>query len=104
MIKSLPSTWDESIVLPPSEIGKTAAFARRHGDTWFLAILNGTEPQSLAIPLSFLADGDYRTSLVRDGKTGPTSLDVDEGSATGEDTMTIELAAGGGFVARFDPK
>ncbi len=79
MIKSLPSTWDESIVLPPSEIGKTAAFARRHGDTWFLAILNGTEPQSLAVPLTFLADGDYRSSLVCDGKTGPTSLDVERG-------------------------
>ena len=26
------------------------------------------------------------------------------GQHTAEDTMTIELAAGGGFIARFDPK
>src|SRR5213075_761811 len=38
MIKSIPSTWDETIVLPPSEIGELAIFARRHGTTWFLAV------------------------------------------------------------------
>ena len=41
MIKSLPSVWDETIVLPASEIGELAAFARRHGTTWFVAVLNG---------------------------------------------------------------
>jgi hypothetical protein len=30
-IKSIPSTWDETHVLPFSEIGEVAAFARRHG-------------------------------------------------------------------------
>ena len=29
MIKSIPSVWDETIVLPPSEIGEIAVFARR---------------------------------------------------------------------------
>ena len=28
MIKSIPSVWDETIVLPPSEIGEIAVFAR----------------------------------------------------------------------------
>jgi len=40
LIKSLPSDWDETIVLPPSEIGEVAAFARRSGEAWFIAILN----------------------------------------------------------------
>src|SRR5262249_47035120 len=37
MIKSIPSFWDETVVLPPSEIGEVAVFARRRGETWFLA-------------------------------------------------------------------
>ena len=41
LIKSIPSIWDETIALPVSEIGEIAAFARRTGDTWFLAIMNG---------------------------------------------------------------
>jgi alpha-glucosidase len=32
MIKSIPSVWDETIVLPGSEIGEVAALARRKGD------------------------------------------------------------------------
>ena len=38
MIKSIPPTWDETIVLPPSAIGEVAVMARRKGDTWFLAV------------------------------------------------------------------
>src|SRR5262245_29626880 len=41
MIKSIPVTWDETIALPGCEIGEVAAFARRRGDVWFLAVLNG---------------------------------------------------------------
>ncbi|OGC02308.1 glycoside hydrolase, partial [candidate division KSB1 bacterium RBG_16_48_16] len=41
LIKEIPSVWDETVVLPASEIGEVAAFARRRGDKWFLAVLNG---------------------------------------------------------------
>ena len=30
VMKAIPSTWDETVVLPGSEIGKCAAFARRN--------------------------------------------------------------------------
>src|SRR6185436_10045375 len=41
MIKSIPAVWDETNVLPGSEIGEVAIFARRTGTTWFLAVMNG---------------------------------------------------------------
>ena len=34
MIKSIPAVWDETIVLPPSEIGELAVYAQRKGTTW----------------------------------------------------------------------
>ncbi|HLP77073.1 MAG TPA: glycoside hydrolase family 97 catalytic domain-containing protein, partial [Candidatus Paceibacterota bacterium] len=40
VMKAIPATWDETIVLPGSEIGKCAAFARRSGKDWFIGVLN----------------------------------------------------------------
>jgi alpha-glucosidase len=36
--------WDETIVLPQSDIGELAAFARRSGRNWFVGVLNGPRP------------------------------------------------------------
>ena len=60
MIKSIPSVWDETIVLPPSEIGEVALFARRSGDRWFVAAMNGSQARTVKVDLSFLAVGTYK--------------------------------------------
>ena len=108
MIKSIPSTWDETIVLPPSEIGELALYARRSGDTWFLACLNGPAPKSVDIPLTFLPDGDYHALMVRDGKdeapatqpSGIAALLVENSTMKRADRVKMELSAGGGFILR----
>ncbi len=41
-MQSIPTTWDETIVLPVSKIGELAAFARRKGDIWYVAFINGS--------------------------------------------------------------
>ncbi len=46
MIKSIPAVWDESIVLPPSEIGELAIYAQRKGTTWFLSVINGLQSKT----------------------------------------------------------
>src|SRR6185295_12194777 len=53
MFKAIPSVWDQTIVLPPSEIGELALFARRKGDVWFLAAMNNPNAKDLSVPLSF---------------------------------------------------
>jgi alpha-glucosidase len=104
MIKSIPAVWDETIVLPVSEIGEVAAFARRSGDTWFLAIVNGPTGREVRVPLSFLGKGEYRALIVRDHKSDPAAVRVEETSAKHDDALTIELSGGGGFIARFSKK
>jgi alpha-glucosidase len=59
LIKSLPAAWDGTLALPVSAIGEIAAFARRSGKRWFLAILNGPTGRSIQIDLSFLGAGGY---------------------------------------------
>src|SRR5205823_12560414 len=36
VVKSIPSVWDETMVLTPSEIGDVAVLARRKDDMWFV--------------------------------------------------------------------
>ena len=101
IIKSIPSVWDETIVLPPSEIGEIAVFARRHGDRWFLAVLNGPTPRALRVPATFLGSGHYRASIIRDRSDDPAAVKIEETSVTGAESIDMDLRAGGGFVARF---
>jgi alpha-glucosidase len=101
MMKSIPAVWDETIVLPVSEIGELAAFARRSGQTWFLAILNGPAAKTINIPLSFLGKGDYRAMLIRDNKNDVAAVEVENTTLKGVDSLTVEMLAGGGFIARF---
>ena len=100
VIKSIPAVWDETIVLPGSEIGELAAYARRTGDAWFLAVMCGPQPKELQVPLSFLGRGESKASVVRDGEND-ASVTVESTTGKRSDSLTIKLRAGGGFVGRF---
>ncbi len=101
IIKSIPSVWDETIVLPFSEIGEVAGLARRRGDMWIVAVLNGTEARKVTIPLSFLGAGSYRALLAKDGDAGDgSSIQMEEASFSRSDAIPLELRPGGGFIAR----
>jgi alpha-glucosidase len=101
MIKSIPAVWDETIVLDGSAIGELAAFARRNGNTWFLAVLNGTEKRAFKAPLSFLGKGNYAAHIVRDDPADSAAVKIERAQLTAKDTLDLELAAGGGYIARF---
>lgn len=100
MIKSIPSVWDETIVLPGSAIGELAAFARRKGDTWFLAVMNGVTPRTLELPLSFLKEGNYQAMVLRDSKDSTSVVDIAQETHKRGDVIKITLGQGGGFIAR----
>jgi alpha-glucosidase len=101
LIKSIPTAWDETLVLPPSEIGQVAVFARRSGERWFLSVLNGPEARVIQVPLSFLGPDDYRAQLVRDSGNSPAAEQIENRTVHRGDVLTINLRAGGGFIGRF---
>jgi alpha-glucosidase len=101
MIKSVPSVWDETIALPVCEIGEIAAFARRHNNRWFLAIMNGSTARSIKVPLTFLGRNQYQAMLVRDRQDDAAAVEIETPMVSGKDLLTIALRAGGGFIARF---
>jgi len=102
VIKSIPPVWDETMVFPGSEIGELAAFARRKGNTWFVAVMCGPQPKSVRIPLSFLGAGEYKSTLVWDGpETDGSTVKLESKTQTKAGSLALDLRAGGGFIARF---
>ena len=100
IIKSIPPVWDETLVLPPSEIGELAIYARRKGTTWFLAVMNGITPRQVNIPLLFLK-GNYTALMANDVADNPAALQINKGDFTRQDHLELHLASGGGFIAQF---
>ena len=102
VIKSIPPVWDKTIVLPDSRIGELSIFARHKGDMWMLAVMAaGGAEQTIKVPLTFLPAGEYKALLVRDNKTNDAAVVVENTTARRNDTLTIEMRSGGGFVGRF---
>jgi len=101
VIRSIPSVWDETRVLAGSDIGRLAVFARRSGELWFLAILNGPQARTLRVPLGFLGRGTYQASLVRDRPGDGASVSLEAREVRSKDALEIVMPAGGGFVGTF---
>ena len=104
LIKALPSTWDETLVLPGSSIGALVAFARRKGNEWFIAVLNGPEARTLRVDLKFLGPGAYSTMLVRDDPDNAAAERVERTTLTRQGSLTLNLRAGGGFIGWLAPR
>lgn len=97
VIKALPAAWDETVVLRGSEIGKIAAFARRRGDQWFVAVLNGPA-QDREIALTFLGAGAYRLVELADDSNRNDAFARAEKTVSNADTLNLRLRQDGGYV------
>ena len=104
VIRAIPSVWDETIVLPGSAIGEVAALARRKGDAWFVAVVNGPEARTLRVDLTFVPDRAHRSLLVRDDPAEAAAVKVETGTARRGDQITLSLRSGGGFLAHLTPE
>jgi alpha-glucosidase len=102
IVSAIPVTWDETIVLPPSEIGELALLAKRSGSTWYVVALNGESAKNVNVDLSFLGKGDYKATTMEDTDNDPTVANIKEGVKFNAKTkLKISLQAGGGYVAAF---
>ncbi len=98
LLRHLPSTWDETIVLPGSEIGKIAGFARRRGQEWYIGVLNGAESATMQIDLSFLGSGTWKAEVFGDDPDNAANFKRESKSVTASDSLTISMNPRGGAV------
>jgi alpha-glucosidase len=103
MLRSIPSVWDETRVLPPSEIGEVAVFARRRGASWFVGVLNGPAARTIALDLSFLGrTASSRALIVRDNPDDAAAVVVEQADVQKGKPVEVRLRPAGGFVMRVD--
>lgn len=107
-IKDVATDWEESRTLQ-AEIGDYIVAARRPrgGRDWFLGAITDETARRLTQPLGFLEPGKrYEAQIYADGpsaayRTNPTALRIDKRMVTGADSLTLDLAPGGGAAIRF---
>jgi len=103
-IRNKPPVWDETRILPGSKIGKAALMARRSGDAWYVAAINGTDQDMThEIKTSFLAAGKWDAVSFSDVPGDKTKLSVNKSSVTSASAVNAHMSPGGGFVMVIHP-
>lgn len=101
--------WDEVRWLR-GETGSYAIVARRTGERWFVAGLNGNAArvQTVRLEDALPADQNWRLTLYRDAHAadavtrGTTVIESFDGIRS-DDRVRLEMAAGGGYVLALTP-
>ena len=85
------------------------ALARRSGSVWYVAAITDWEPRKMNINLEFLSEGkEYTMELIKDGiNANETAVDYKKEimrNVRKGDKITIDMASGGGWIARIVEK
>lgn len=105
-ISGIPTVWDETKPLD-GKIEDYVVLARKSGPDWFAAAMTDWTPRSLELRLDFLEDGTYEAEILSDGiNSDRYAADYRRELKTVSrgDRLNIELASGGGWLARFRRK
>ncbi len=105
-IARTPTVWDETRVLD-AKVGDYVVLARRSGQEWFIAAMTDWTPRVFEMEFNFLGDKTYRAEIFQDGLNADRCAQdykrIEREIACCH-RVRMELAAGGGWVARLQPK
>ncbi|WP_300602025.1 glycoside hydrolase family 97 protein [Niabella sp.] len=103
LLRKLPVTWDERVVLPGSRIGELAIIAKRSGKDWYVAAVNGQEHAiTQTLELSFIRDlSAYNGTLINDQDDGFSRKAIHPEQ---REKITITLQPSGGMVLYLQAK
>lgn len=104
LVREMPNSWDESKTIE-GEIGEYAVVARRKGDVWYVAGINGLFSKEIVFKLDFLEsnvewDGMiYTDTSDSHYDNNPEAYQMNTFPMTWEE-MGMTMMAGGGFVMK----
>lgn len=105
-LAKIPVEWDETRLLD-GKIAQYTVIARRAGNTWHLGAITNWEPRALELGTAFLAPREYRLEAIQDGpNANARAQDYKkiQTTFTAGETLKLDLASGGGWLARIEPK
>lgn len=95
LLSGLPATWDETRLLDGYP-GSHVVMARRSGNKWYIAAINGTDTEiTLTADLSSLSDGDCNVTVFRDSEDGKEIVSESSDSKL----LKLDCLPRGGFAA-----
>ncbi len=104
-LKAVPTVWDETKPLQ-NKVGDYVSVARRKGNIWYAGAMTDWTPRELTIRLDFLGEGTYSAEMFEDG-TNADRIGSDYRKLTRQvtrnDQITVSMAPGGGWAAKFTP-
>jgi alpha-glucosidase len=102
LLGSLPTTWDETIILE-GKVSDYIITARKKDEDWYIAGMTDWTAREFTLKLDFLSDGIYKAELCTDGinaETYPSDYLIKKQDFKKNETLTIKMAAGGGFLVK----
>ena len=99
--------WSEAL---QGEPGEYIVVVRRAGEDFFLGAATNGSAREVAVPLTFLSENqDFIATIYSDGddahwKTNPTSYMIEKKIISHNDTLFINMAAGGGCAVTLSPR
>lgn len=106
LLGSIPTTWDETRILQ-GKIGDYIVTARRKGNDWYVAGLNGNTAREISMPLDFIKQGTYDITVCKDGLNAHnygSDYDLKKTLFSKIEKRTITMAPGGGFLLKLIKK
>jgi len=104
-LKKMPVVWDETRLLQ-GKIAKYTVVARRAGTEWHIGAITDWSGRTIDLETGFLAPGRYRLEAIEDGINANTRAEdykrIEKDFQAG-DVLKLNLASGGGWVARITP-
>lgn len=106
-LSEVPTVWDETRVLE-AKVSDYILVARKKGEEWYVGAMTDWTPRKLKVNFNFLDKEIYAAEIYSDGPNASRFANDFKKTIkkiSQDDTLQIELAPGGGWVARiFRPK
>lgn len=97
-LKDLPVAWDDTYFISGYP-GKAFVVARRKGDEFWIAGINGPKADKLRLDFAFLPSGTYQMELIADGENSRTFATTTH-KVNHKSRLNIPVLDHGGFAAR----
>ena len=103
---AVPTVWDETVALD-GKVGDYAAIARRSGNDWYVGAMTDWDAREMEIDLArFLPAGRYQVEIFCDGPNADRAARdyrhvTEELTVSAGQKMTVKMAPGGGWTAKF---
>ncbi|MEX6686822.1 glycoside hydrolase family 97 protein [Danxiaibacter flavus] len=106
LLGSIPTVWDTTIVLE-GRVGEHIVTARRKNNDWYIGAMTNMHEKTFVIPLDFLDNRIYNATICEDGVNADryaSDYKLYSKEVSSNDSLTIKMAPGGGYMVRLKRK